>query len=38
MSEDDEGLFLLVWHDVGVFVCEDTLQGHLLNLLVLMGQ
>ena len=31
-------LFLLVWYNVWVFVCENTFQGHSLNLLVLMAE
>lgn len=31
-------LFLLVWYYVRVFVGEDTLQRHSLDLLVLMAQ
>lgn len=31
-------VFLLVWHYVGVFVCENTFQCHSLDLLVLMAE
>lgn len=33
-----EVVFLLIWYDAGVFVCENTLQCHSLNLMVLVAE
>lgn len=33
-----QGRFLLVWYYVAVLVCEETLQRHSLDLLVLMAE